>query len=529
MGKTTTFVPSFFITISIIIRLISYVSKLKLNHNLPSELSLLDIATKFSVDPFSTDQASTDFGHMMHHTPAAVFYPSSVHDIVSLVKFSYNSSTPFTIAAKGHGHSTKGQAMAPDGVVLEMASLSRGAHPNNGIKIQCSDRTGSGCYIDVGGGKLWIDVLMKSIEDGLAPVSWTDYLYLSIGGTLSNGGISGQTFLHGPQISNVLEMDVVTGKGDFMTCSEGNNTELFNAVLGGLGQFGIITRARIPLKPAPKRVKWARMLYSNFSEFTKDQERLISLTRNGVDYVEGSLIIQKSSISNWRSSFFSPADHQKIIDLVKSHGIIYCLEVVKYYDDQSVYSIDKDLQQVFQDMSYVGELVYTKDVSFVEFLNRVRSGELSLKSKGLWDVPHPWLNLYVPKSSINDFNDLVFKNIILRHQKNISISTGPILIYPTLRSKWDVMTSAVVPDEDIFFCVGFLHSSGFDDWRALDDQNSEILKTCDRAGLKVKQYLPHYKTQQEWKKHFGPKWKSFQKRKAMFDPKAILSPGQRIF
>lgn len=39
-----------------------------------------------------------------------------------------------------------------------------------------------------------------------------------------------------------------------MTCSKEQNPELFHAVLGGLGQFGIITRARISLEPAPQRV-----------------------------------------------------------------------------------------------------------------------------------------------------------------------------------------------------------------------------------------------------------------------------------
>lgn len=45
------------------------------------------------------------------------------------------------------------------------------------------------------------------------------------------------------------------GTGDFVTCSPEKNMNLFYAVLGGLGQFGIITRARIPLEPAPKRVR----------------------------------------------------------------------------------------------------------------------------------------------------------------------------------------------------------------------------------------------------------------------------------
>jgi hypothetical protein len=89
---------------------------------------------------------------------------------------------------------------------------------------------------------------------GLAPRSWTDYLYLSVGGTLSNAGISGQAFNHGPQISNVYGLDVVTGKGEVVTCSETTNPDLFFGGLGGLGQFGIITRARIALERAPKRV-----------------------------------------------------------------------------------------------------------------------------------------------------------------------------------------------------------------------------------------------------------------------------------
>lgn len=46
----------------------------------------------------------------------------------------------------------------------------------------------------------------------------------------------------------------VTGKGELLTCSEERNSELFHAVLGGLGQFGVITRARIALEPAPHRV-----------------------------------------------------------------------------------------------------------------------------------------------------------------------------------------------------------------------------------------------------------------------------------
>jgi cytokinin dehydrogenase len=66
--------------------------------------------------------------------------------------------------------------------------------------------------------------------------------------------VGGQTFRHGPQISSVLQLEVVTGKGEIVTCSASEQSELFFAVLGGLGQFGIITKACILLVPAPQKV-----------------------------------------------------------------------------------------------------------------------------------------------------------------------------------------------------------------------------------------------------------------------------------
>lgn len=66
-------------------------------------------------------------------------------------------------------------------------------------------------YADVEAGAIWVDVLKKTAEKGVLPVSWTDYLAISVGGTLSNAGIGGQVFRYGPQISNVLELDVITG------------------------------------------------------------------------------------------------------------------------------------------------------------------------------------------------------------------------------------------------------------------------------------------------------------------------------
>ncbi|KAL4589506.1 hypothetical protein LXL04_002413 [Taraxacum kok-saghyz] len=476
------------------------------------------IDTKLCIDTNCIKKASSDYGNMIQDLPFGVLYPSSVSDIIHLVESSYNSSSSFTIAARGNGHSVRGQAMAKDGVVVNMGSMS--VDVNRSIIV--SGNSSLGFYADVGGEQLWIDVLRTTLEHGLAPVSWTDYLYLTVGGTLSNAGISGQSSFHGPQISNVLEMDVITGKGEFITCSKNTNSDLFYAVLGGLGQFGIITRARIVLDKAPNRVKWVRIIYEDFSKFTKDQEHLISI--DGFNYVEGSLIMKNSS-----TDFFSPADESMINSLASENGILYSLEAVKYYDDYVINTIDEELQMILKELSFKPGFIFKKDASFFDFLNRVRDEELLLQPLGLWDVPHPWLNLFVPKSRIMDFNEGVFVEIIQKQNRSTS---GPFLVYPINRKKWDDNMSVVIPedDDDMFYTVALLNSAtGAKDWATIDEQNTKILEFCDKSGIKVKQYFPHYGKREEWMKHFGKKWGVFKERKAQFDPKMILSPGQRIF
>ncbi|KAI4297685.1 hypothetical protein L6164_037565 [Bauhinia variegata] len=326
---------------------------------------------------------------------------------------------------------------------------------------------------DVGGEQTWIDVLYATLERGLSPLSWTNYLYLTIGGTLSNAGISGGSFRFGPQISNVHELDVVTGNGDIITCSTKNNSE----------------------------VKWLQMLYSDFLTFSKDQENLISFNKskqNSVpDYIRGILLLNHPPLD---LSFYPESDQPKITSLVTRFGIIYVLELVKYYDNESQKIVDK-------------------------FLNRVYTEELALRSQGLWDRPHPWLDLFVPKSRISDFNEGVFKGILLKQ----NLTAGYSQIYPTNRSKWDGRMSAITPDEDVFYLVSLLYTSGFDQLKAYQTQNQQILQFCKDAGIQIKQYLSREETLEQWVEHFGPKWKVFEERKAAFDPKHILSPGQRIF
>ncbi|GLJ32493.1 hypothetical protein SUGI_0653670 [Cryptomeria japonica] len=476
--------------------------------------------------------AAIDFGGIFHHKPAAIFRPVEAEEIAGFLRAVYMSNkldhqVDFTVSAKGAGHSIYGQAQAraPNGLVVDMRAL-------RGIQIHNK-------YADVAAGELWADVLIESLKVGLAPRSWTDYLYLTVGGTLSNAGVSGQTFRHGPQISNVLQLDIVTGTGELLNCSASENEDLFYGAMGGLGQFGIITKARIILEPAPQRVRWVRIFYNDFEQFARDQELIVSM-HNGVDYLEGFMILNSEAMHSWSVGFpTAKLPNESFVQGIGSQ-VHFCIEIAMYFTHHGTAHMDKVVGRVMSRLSFIPSSIFSADVSYFNFLNRVHAEELNLRSSGLWDVPHPWLNMFVPRSKIHQFTSNLTQ-IIPRHTFK-----GPILIYPVLRSKWNTNMSAVLPEdnEEIFYVVGMLRSadphcsSGTSCMDNLLLQNQEIvdisttmseLNVDNGIAATAKQYLPYYTSESQWKNHFGSKWEMFVQRKARYDPLNVLGPGQRIF
>ncbi|XP_068667817.1 cytokinin dehydrogenase 8-like [Aristolochia californica] len=502
-----------------------------------------------------------DFGRTVHQlSPCAVYRPKTAFDVCLLLQIISSSSRydNLTVAPRGAGHCTHGQAQAPGGIVMDMTSLRRS------ITVGELSDVASGFFVDVDGGALWVEVLEETLKHGLAPRSWTDYLYLTVGGTLSVGGISGQTFKHGPQICNVLEMDVVTGRGQLITCSARENSQLFYGVLGGLGQFGVITRARIVLQIAPKMVKWVRISYDDFDEFIKDEELLISM--EDVDYLEGFIKSNCNSYSRFPSRLVLEPDNS-----FERDSTYYSIEMAIHYDDEA--AVTKTLEKILSPLKCIQQTMHCLDVSYFDFLNRVRADELNKRSKGLWEVPHPWLNLFVPKSRIKQLKNLLFETI------SKTPRDGPIILYPIPRHKWNKNMSTVLPQDvgdDIFYVVSLLRSVSCTDpssdsplLRTVLQQNQKITdiatgKVCDHrksttvnpeslssieaqpgardaagvafqgrnhtgSNIGAKQYIPYCRDEQEWRVHFDEHWERFWDLKYKFDPLNILTPGQRIF
>lgn len=88
------------------------------------------------------------------------------------------------------------------------------------------------------------------------------------------------------------------------------------------------------------------------------------------------------------------------------------------------------VESLIERLSFVRGLQFQVDVSYMEFLLRVKKAEQQATASGIWEAPHPWLNLFVSKRDIADFDRTVFKKLL-----NGGIG-GPMLVYPLLRSRW---------------------------------------------------------------------------------------------
>lgn len=123
--------------------------------------------------------------------------------------------------------------------------------------------------VSVGAGVSWKELIRQTLAFGQTPSVYTDWLQLSVGGTLSMGGIGQCSFRNGLQSDHVLECEVVTGNGEILSCSEKENPILFNAVRAGLGQMGILTKVVLDLIPAPSKVKVTKLIFYHYDSFLK--------------------------------------------------------------------------------------------------------------------------------------------------------------------------------------------------------------------------------------------------------------------
>lgn len=430
-------------------------------------------------DPASLQETADDFGHIIHRTPMAVLRPGSVADIQRLIGFARQNG--IKVAGRGQAHSTYGQSQVSGGVVIDTSTF-------NTIEIQ-SDRA------VVGAGVLWSKLAQAALARGLTPPVLTDYIELSVGGTLSVGGIGGMSHQYGVQADNVLELEVVTGTGERVTCSPNRERELFRTVLCGLGQCAVIVRATVRLVPAQRQARVFNLYYDDIATFTDDQVKLVNTKR--FDYLEGQVVARPGG--GWR----------------------FMLEAASYYSAPNLPDNDKLLKQLRDNRAQA----VISDVPYFDFLNRLAPTVAFLKQIGVWGFPHPWIDEFVPGSQVNRYISEVLANLT-----PADTGQGPILLYPFRTNRIDSPLFRL-PKEPVAFLFSILRTAPpdpvvvqrmVDSNRALYERNRDLGGTRYAIGA-----IPF--TPQDWRRHFGKSWRDLLAAKCRYDPSNVLTPGQGIF
>jgi FAD/FMN-containing dehydrogenase len=172
------------------------------------------------------DDARRVYNAMIDRRPAMVVRPANTGDVMSAVRFA--AENDLTVAVRGGAHSVPGFGTADDALVVDLSSM-------RGVRVDPMTRTAR-----VEGGATWGDLNAAAYPFGLATtggiISTT-----GVGGLTLGGGIGYLTRGLGLSCDNLLSADVVTADGTFHVASDKDDADLFWAIRGGGGNFGVVT------------------------------------------------------------------------------------------------------------------------------------------------------------------------------------------------------------------------------------------------------------------------------------------------
>ena len=191
------------------------------------------------MDPDYDTTRSVMAGAVADARPAAIARVANAADVQAVVTFARDHD--LELAVRSGGHSGAGHGTVDGGLVLDLREM-------KAIEIDPETRT---AWAETG--LTAGDVTTAAAEHGLV-IGFGDTGSVGIGGITTGGGIGYLVRKHGMTIDNVLAAEVVTADGSLRRASEAENPDLFWAIRGGGGNFGVVTRFEYRLQPLPQIV-----------------------------------------------------------------------------------------------------------------------------------------------------------------------------------------------------------------------------------------------------------------------------------
>ena len=170
-------------------------------------------------------------------SPLVVIRPADAADVATAVGVARDEGLELSI--RSGGHDSLGRSTNDGGIVVDLRSI--------------ADITVEGDLVTIGGGAVWGDVAAALAPHGLA-ISSGDTKSVGVGGLTLGGGVGWFVRHWGLAIDSLVSADVVLADGRIVTASETEEPDLFWAIRGGGGNFGVVTRFTFRAHPLPNGV-----------------------------------------------------------------------------------------------------------------------------------------------------------------------------------------------------------------------------------------------------------------------------------
>jgi FAD/FMN-containing dehydrogenase len=180
------------------------------------------------------DDARKIYNAMIDKRPAVVVQVADVADVIATVNFAREQR--IHLAIRGGGHNGPGLGTVENGIVLDLGQM-------KGVRVDPVARTAR-----VEGGATWADVDHATHAFGLATPSGI-ISTTGVGGLTLGGGVGHLSRKYGLSLDNVLAADLVLADGSMVTASADEHPDLFWAIRGGGGNFGVVTSFLFRLHP----------------------------------------------------------------------------------------------------------------------------------------------------------------------------------------------------------------------------------------------------------------------------------------
>lgn len=439
--------------------------------------------------PGAVEAFSTDFGRLVTATPYAVLRPGSVRDIATMVGFARWHRLGIAMNGQGstggphESHSTYGQALVEGGITIDAKGLATIHHIGE-----------DEAHVDAG--VTWSELVVAAAAEGRTPPSLPDFLHLSIGGTASVGGIGGTMQRHGALVDTITEVEVVTGRGHIVTCSQRRNRDLFEAVLAGAGQFAIIVRARVKLVPMEERATIFNLYYDDLPTYLADQRQVMEDER--FTYQEGQLVPREDG-QGWR----------------------YLIEVGTYYTPPDA----PDREQLLTGLSDDRASLEVVDQTYLEWVHRVDPVVAFLRAEGLWELPKPWITLFVPLDRADEFLTSVTDDLVPDQ-----LGAGLATMFPFRTSTLARPLFRVPASPEAFQLTLLRFPFPGADTGGLMAQNRRLYdRAVELGGTRYLVGAIPDLTEDDHRAQYGPEWRRMRQAKRRYDPSRVLTPGQALF